>query len=164
MPRYLTFFSYTLQLVQLSVCCIAVLVPVRLEATCLEFTTHWLTESCPQPASQFWLLANCCGMLWFCAYILASTCAQASKLRGLLTRFADDLSCSVFGMANAVTLMFYVLQWTTKDVVEGGDVERPPWLGTAGPSLCGPIFSLMYSLGLLLLGVTQPMRSHHDFC
>ncbi|KAK9839410.1 hypothetical protein WJX81_000507 [Elliptochloris bilobata] len=80
--RYLTFFSYTLQLVQLIVCCVAVVLP-------------------------------------------------ASKLREAVTHFADDLSCSVFGLANAVTIMFHVLQWTTRDVVEGGDVERPFWLGAS---------------------------------
>ena len=40
-------------------------------------------------------------------------CVQASKLREAVTRFADDLACAVFGMANSVTIMFHVLQWTT---------------------------------------------------
>lgn len=51
-----------------------------------------------------------------CAHLLdvLRACVQASKLREAVTRFADDLSCAVFGMANSVTIMFHVLQWTTR--------------------------------------------------
>ena len=49
----------------------------------------------------------------------------------IVEQWADDLSCALFGLANAVTIMFYTLEATTKDMVEGGRIERPPWLGFA---------------------------------
>ena len=56
---------------------------------------------------------------------------QESKRQKSLARIADDLSCALFGLANAVTIMFYTLEATTKGMVEGGVIERPPWLGFA---------------------------------
>lgn len=56
---------------------------------------------------------------------------QESKSQKTLDRIADDLSCALFGLANAVTIMFYTLEATTKGMVEGGVIERPPWLGFA---------------------------------
>ncbi|KAL0047508.1 hypothetical protein WJX82_005138 [Trebouxia sp. C0006] len=49
----------------------------------------------------------------------------------MLNIWADDLSCALFGMANSVTAMFYLIDATTgKDsLVEGGEIDRPPWLG-----------------------------------
>lgn len=78
--KYLTFYSYTVQLVQLSLCCIA------------DF-----------------------------ARVVANI--------GPLDRLADDVSCAVFGMANVVTLMYYGIDAATQDLVEGGVVDRPRWLG-----------------------------------
>lgn len=48
-----------------------------------------------------------------------------------LNEWADDLSCALFGLANSVTAMFYLIDATTgKDaLVEGGEISRPPWLG-----------------------------------
>lgn len=57
--------------------------------------------------------------------------SQAPKSRIALSAWADDLSCAVFGLANVVTIMYYILEATTKDIVEGGGIERPPWLGFA---------------------------------
>lgn len=56
---------------------------------------------------------------------------QESKSQRVLAQLADDLSCALFGLANAVTIMFYTLEATTKGMVEGGVIERPPWLGFA---------------------------------
>lgn len=57
---------------------------------------------------------------------------QSEKTRLQLTHWADDLSCALFGLAHAVTLLYYGIHSATKgDVVEGGVVERPPWLGFA---------------------------------
>ena len=49
----------------------------------------------------------------------------------LLNTWADDLSCALFGMANSVTALYYLIDATTgKDaLVEGGEIDRPPWLG-----------------------------------
>ncbi len=42
------------------------------------------------------------------------------------------MSCALFGLAHAVTLLYYAIHSATKgDVVEGGVVERPLWLGFA---------------------------------
>lgn len=47
--------------------------------------------------------------------------------------WADDLSCALFGMANSVTAMYYLIDATTgkNALVEGGEISRPPWLGFA---------------------------------
>ncbi|CAL8468421.1 g7961 [Coccomyxa elongata] len=81
--RYLTFYSYTLQLIQ--------------------------------------LLAS------FCCHLPKALRIPAAE------KFADDLSCAVFGLANVVTCMFYLIDAATSDVVEGGKVDhqRPPWLGVS---------------------------------
>ena len=49
----------------------------------------------------------------------------------MLNMWADDLSCALFGMANSVTAMFYLIDATTGKhaLVEGGEIDRPPWLG-----------------------------------
>lgn len=49
----------------------------------------------------------------------------------LLNIWADDLSCALFGMANSVTAMYYLIDATTgpNALVEGGEISRPPWLG-----------------------------------
>lgn len=57
--------------------------------------------------------------------------AREGKTKARLSCWADDFSCSLFGLAHAVTLMYYIIHHATKDVVEGGVVERPPWLGFA---------------------------------
>lgn len=80
--RYLTFYSFSLQLLQLFLCCFSALL-------------------------------------------------KESKAQNIVKIWADDLSCALFGLANAVTIMFYFLEATTKDMVEGGQIERPPWLGFA---------------------------------
>ncbi|CAK0781667.1 hypothetical protein CVIRNUC_005440 [Coccomyxa viridis] len=83
--RYLTFYSYTLQLLQLV-------------------------------AASF------------------SHIVQGERRYAWVEETADDLSCAVFGLANVVTCMFYLIDATTKDVVEGGSAvaeQRPPWLGVS---------------------------------
>ena len=55
--------------------------------------------------------------------------ASAEKRKAAI--WADDLACALFSMANVVTIMFYTLEATTKGMVEGGRIERPPWLGFA---------------------------------
>ena len=56
---------------------------------------------------------------------------QESATQRRIAQWGDDLSCALFGLANAVTIMFYTLEATTKGMVEGGVIERPPWLGFA---------------------------------
>ena len=48
-----------------------------------------------------------------------------------LNDWADDLSCALFGMANSVTAMYYLIDATTgkNALVEGGEIARPLWLG-----------------------------------
>ena len=48
-----------------------------------------------------------------------------------LNHWADDLSCALFGLANVVTAMYYLIDATNgKDaLVEGGQIQRPAWLG-----------------------------------
>lgn len=61
----------------------------------------------------------------------AATGLQDPQNSRFLNTWADDLSCALFGMANSVTAMFYLIDATTgKDaLVEGGEIDRPPWLG-----------------------------------
>ena len=44
---------------------------------------------------------------------------------------ADVLSSVAFGFANVVTIMFHLVRISQghDGAVEGGDIERPPWLG-----------------------------------
>lgn len=78
--RYLTFYSFTLQLFQFSLCILAHL-------------------------------------------------AKNPKRKLTLHRAADRLSCATFGLANTVTAMFFAVENTTHGLVEGGQLERPWWLG-----------------------------------
>lgn len=93
--RYLTFCSFTLQVLQLILCVTARFPKVRDHGIPYGVTNR----------------------------------AQSEKARLRLTSWADDLSCALFGLAHAVTLLYYAIHSATQDVVEGGPVERPPWLG-----------------------------------
>jgi hypothetical protein len=44
------------------------------------------------------------------------------------TKPTDDLACAIFAFTHVVSIMFYTIQGTTKMAVEGGHVQRPPWL------------------------------------
>lgn len=44
------------------------------------------------------------------------------------TKPTDDLACAIFAFTHVVSIMFYTIQGTTKMAVEGGHVNRPPWL------------------------------------
>lgn len=44
------------------------------------------------------------------------------------TQPTDDLACAIFALTHVVSIMFYTIQGTTKMAVEGGHVQRPPWL------------------------------------
>eukprot|EP00878_Enallax_costatus_P012817 GHUV01013384.1.p1 GENE.GHUV01013384.1~~GHUV01013384.1.p1 ORF type:complete len:309 (+),score=54.59 GHUV01013384.1:308-1234(+) len=44
------------------------------------------------------------------------------------TKPTDDLACAIFAFTHVVSIMFYTIQGTTKLAVEGGHVQRPPWL------------------------------------
>jgi len=86
---------------------------------------------------------GCCNLaavamhsLQICHMFHSHVQSVASKLQDphnsrMLNIWADDLSCALFGMANSVTAMFYLIDATTgKDaLVEGGETDRPPWLG-----------------------------------
>eukprot|EP01026_Neomeris_dumetosa_P005845 TRINITY_DN11770_c0_g1_i4.p1 TRINITY_DN11770_c0_g1~~TRINITY_DN11770_c0_g1_i4.p1 ORF type:complete len:632 (+),score=44.19 TRINITY_DN11770_c0_g1_i4:139-2034(+) len=48
-----------------------------------------------------------------------------------LNRFLDDFACSLFPLANVVTIMYYTLAVITQGCVEGGEIQRPAWLGFA---------------------------------
>ncbi len=69
-------------------------------------------------------------MVMLCVLTPAFQLQDPHKSR-ILNAWADDLACALFGMANSVTAMFYLIDATTgKDaLVEGGEIERPPWLG-----------------------------------
>lgn len=45
-----------------------------------------------------------------------------------LTRHVDNLACAIFALTHVVSIMFYTIQSTTKAAVEGGHIQRPPWL------------------------------------
>uniref|UniRef100_A0A061QQ72 Uncharacterized protein n=1 Tax=Tetraselmis sp. GSL018 TaxID=582737 RepID=A0A061QQ72_9CHLO len=85
--RYLTFFGFTLQTLQLN-----------------TVVAAWCTISRQN-------LANGHGQ-W-------------------LRDAADTLSCTAFGFANVVTVMYHAVRLTqgADGAVEGGHIERPPWLG-----------------------------------
>lgn len=65
--------------------------------------------------------------LFFCTMDDLTTKDGVSPWRNL----ADDCSCALFGLANVVTIMYHVIEAATKDTVEGGRSERPPWLGVS---------------------------------
>jgi hypothetical protein len=48
--------------------------------------------------------------------------------RSVWTKPTDDLACAIFAFTHVVSIMFYTIQGTTKMAVEGGNVQRPPWL------------------------------------
>ena len=97
--RYLTFCSFTLQVVQLILC-----VAARVSKVVMK----------PR-------------LCWFAHQHLCTP--QSDKARLRLMAWADDISCALFGLAHAVTLLYHVIHSATQDVVEGGPVDRPPWLG-----------------------------------
>ncbi len=113
--RYLTFYSFSWQMLQLFIACLADISKVAILA---------------------WLLSSSCCCLQTCHIFHSRVQSTASKLQDpynsrVLNMWADDLSCALFGMANSVTAMFYLIDATTgKDaLVEGGEIDRPPWLG-----------------------------------
>eukprot|EP00879_Flechtneria_rotunda_P001321 GHRR01001471.1.p1 GENE.GHRR01001471.1~~GHRR01001471.1.p1 ORF type:complete len:276 (+),score=55.94 GHRR01001471.1:235-1062(+) len=55
---------------------------------------------------------------------LQRTCYGKSRW----TKPTDDLACAIFAFTHVVSIMFYIIQGTTKMAVEGGHVQRPPWL------------------------------------
>lgn len=48
--------------------------------------------------------------------------------KSVWTKPTDDLACAIFAFTHVVSIMFYTIQGTTKMAVEGGNVQRPPWL------------------------------------
>jgi hypothetical protein len=44
------------------------------------------------------------------------------------TQTVDDLACAIFALTHVVSIMFYSIQSATKLAVEGGHIQRPPWL------------------------------------
>lgn len=44
----------------------------------------------------------------------AHACAQDNPWKGGLDSLADDLSCSIFALANVVTIMYYIVDTSTK--------------------------------------------------
>jgi hypothetical protein len=107
--RYLTFCSYTLQLVQLAVCCMAHLTKVRSRVALAR-----LRLAAPAAAHR-----------------PAAAALQSPARRARLSTAADRLSCAAFGIANTVTAMFYAVENTTQGLVEGGAADRPWWLAAA---------------------------------
>lgn len=79
--------------------------------------------------------------LTFCSFTLQSVTLGLSALSDVvrqesphkrwLAALADDLSCAVFALANAVTIMYIIVDRSTKGDVEGRGAERPAWLGFA---------------------------------
>ena len=64
-------------------------------------------------------------------HLTVSLLLQDPIQSNFLNIWADDLSCALFGMANSVTAMYYLIDATTgkNALVEGGEISRPPWLG-----------------------------------
>ncbi|KAI3437660.1 hypothetical protein D9Q98_000110 [Chlorella vulgaris] len=77
--RYLTFCSYTMQMVQLFVCCLAHV-------------------------------------------------TRSPKRKQKLSAAADQMACALFCIASTVTALFFAIEKSTKGLVEGGLLDRPPWL------------------------------------
>lgn len=80
------------------------------------------------------------GELACCDSLQVSICGMVTRQSMLmqdpvtsrkLNHWADDLSCALFGLANVVTAMYYLIDATNgKDaLVEGGQIQRPAWLG-----------------------------------
>ena len=124
--RYLTFCSYTLQMLQLLVCCLAhvarvgagqagvcLVVAGRMGGACRAARALAHQAAVPHPPAC--LPAR----------------AQEGKRRRRLAALADTLSCAAFSLANTVTAMFYAIESSTKGLVEGGAVHRPAWLNAA---------------------------------
>ena len=53
---------------------------------------------------------------------------ECKRTRPRLARFADDLGCVVFPLANIVTILFYGVLKQFPSPIEGASVERPPFL------------------------------------
>eukprot|EP01025_Chloroclados_australasicus_P023985 TRINITY_DN2415_c0_g1_i3.p2 TRINITY_DN2415_c0_g1~~TRINITY_DN2415_c0_g1_i3.p2 ORF type:complete len:277 (-),score=15.66 TRINITY_DN2415_c0_g1_i3:1102-1932(-) len=108
---------------------------------CVIFMGVWLWHFTPQASSLPG--ANLFGWffryLTFCTYTLQTFWLLLSTLSWLLTdsdssilnTVADDLACTLFPLANVVTVLYYTLEIITQGLVEGGDIARPPWLGFA---------------------------------
>lgn len=62
---------------------------------------------------------------------LSDVIRQDSPYKRWLGAWSDDLSCAIFALANAVTVMYFIVDRSTKGDVEGRGAERPPWLGFA---------------------------------
>lgn len=109
--RYLTFYSYSWQMLQLFIACLADISKVANRCN-PSHTPNCI--SCGMPST-------------FSVSLLLQDPVQSKKLN----IWADDLSCALFGMANSVTAMYYLIDATTGSaaLVEGGEISRPPWLG-----------------------------------
>ncbi|KAK9815412.1 hypothetical protein WJX72_003239 [[Myrmecia] bisecta] len=106
----------------------------------LCYARVWLWHFTPAAA----VLPGATGFGWFFRYLtfysftlqfgtLLLCCIAAlpgdAHRRAVLHRWTDDMSCALFGLANVVTIMYYAIATATNDIVEGGAVPRPPWLG-----------------------------------
>lgn len=104
--RYLTFYSYSWQMLQLFIACLADISKVDILLTQIKC-----------------IHAAC---------LLTAICLLQDPVQSrFLNEWADDLSCALFGLANSVTAMYYLIDATTgkNALVEGGEISRPPWLG-----------------------------------
>lgn len=97
---------------------------------------HFSPEASKLPGAQ--------GFGWFFKFLTFYTYTLQTLLLGLcvlegfirkrgqprtaLSPLVDDLGCALFGCAHVVTIMFHVIQASTRDVVEEGAIQRPPWL------------------------------------
>lgn len=89
--RYLTFYSYSWQMLQLFIACLADISKVA------TLATQSLTKL---------------RLLWH-AHPAVSLLLQNPVQSKFLNIWADDLSCALFGMANSVTAMYYLIDATT---------------------------------------------------
>lgn len=100
------------------------------------------------------------GFGWFFRYLTFYSFTLQSATLGLaalsdifgqekpqLAAWVDDLSCAVFALANAVTIMYIIVDRSTKGDVEGRGTARPPWLGFAVHVLNSVIAWLDLGLG-----------------
>ena len=110
--RYLTFCSFTLQTLQLSICCLAHVVPVRArrkpQQAALQLPVDPFVCILPLPNTPF-----LSGPTLPCPSL-----PQSRQHRQRLSALADRLACALFGVANTVTAMYFVIEGSTN--VGGG--------------------------------------------
>mmetsp|Transcript_14494 Transcript_14494/g.46086 ORF Transcript_14494/g.46086 Transcript_14494/m.46086 type:complete len:229 (+) Transcript_14494:60-746(+) len=69
-----------------------------------------------------------CGFTLQLIQLLICTASHFARRGHWLKRASDDLSSAIFALAITITILYHVIKYSGQKVVEGGKVERPPWL------------------------------------